>query len=208
MKKKYSSSSKRWLKRNFKDRFVQCARQNNLRSRAWFKLHDIHIKYCLFVRGMNVIDLGSAPGSWSKYAIKILGKCGHVISCDINNMNPIPGVYFFQGNLMQEKIFNQILNHTITKQISLVMSDMSPNITGISSIDIPRSLNLSELAMKIAVATLCKRGTFLVKVFQGLGFGDFLNKLGCFFTTIKICKPNASRNHSREVFILARDFKK
>ncbi|WP_343128056.1 SAM-dependent methyltransferase [Buchnera aphidicola (Takecallis taiwana)] len=208
MKKKHSYSSIRWLKRNFKDHFVKSARLNNLRSRAWFKLHDIHLKYCLFYRGMNVIDLGSAPGSWSKYAINIIGRNGHIISCDINTMSPIPGVYFLQGNILKEEIFSKILNRIKNKKIHLVMSDMSPNITGIPSIDIPKSLTLAKLAMKIAMLTLYQKGTLLVKVFQGLGFLDFLNKLGFFFNTIKICKPNASRNHSREVFILARDFKK
>lgn len=208
MKKKRSSSSKKWLLNNSKDIFVKSARHNKLRSRAWFKLHDIHSKYCLFTRGMYVIDLGSSPGSWSKYAINIMNGIGHVISCDIKFMNPIPGVHFFQGNIIDKKILHTLLNYSKTQKIDVVMSDMSPNITGISSIDIPRSIFLSSLALKIAIQTLRYGGTFLVKVFQGSGFKDFLKKLEFFFNIIKICKPNASRYYSREVFILAQDFKK
>ncbi|QCI26047.1 RlmE family RNA methyltransferase [Buchnera aphidicola] len=208
MKKRYSSSSKRWLFRNSKDQFVQLARRNNLRSRAWFKLHDIHVKYNLFTRSMCVIDLGAAPGSWSKYSKNIIGNNGYIIACDINFMHSIPGVYFLQGNVADKKIFKKLLDKKNYKKINLVMSDMSPNITGISSIDIPKSIALSQLAMNIAIRTLHKGGTFLVKVFQGIGFEDFLKQLSVFFNIIKICKPNASRDCSREVFILARDFKK
>ncbi|QCI27248.1 RlmE family RNA methyltransferase [Buchnera aphidicola] len=208
MKKKKSSSSKRWLLQHFKDPFVKQSYNNNFRSRAWFKLHDINLKYHLFKMGMNVIDLGSSPGSWSKYAIKKIGKHGCVISCDINDMKPIPGVFFFKGNILKTKILNQLLKFIQNKKIHLIMSDMSPNITGISSIDIPKSLFLSKLALNIALTTLSNNGVFLLKIFQGLGVKDFLNKLRTFFSIIKICKPNASRSCSREVFILARGFKK
>ncbi|CAL4322073.1 RlmE family RNA methyltransferase [Buchnera aphidicola] len=208
MNKNRSMSSKIWLREHFRDIYVQNAYKNGLRSRAWFKLYEIDKKYSLFKHGMNIIDLGSSPGSWSQYAIKKVNKKGGcVISFDINNMRPIPGVYFFQHDILQDEKIYCILNVIKKKKIHVVMSDISPNITGISSIDIPKSLFLNEVAFKIVKNVLSKNGFFLVKIFQNIQLKNFVNKLRMYFNMVKICKPNASRNRSREIFILAKGFK-
>ncbi|CAL4042961.1 Ribosomal RNA large subunit methyltransferase E [Buchnera aphidicola (Phyllaphis fagi)] len=208
MKKKRSISSHRWLSEHFNDQYVKSTHSQHLRARSWFKLHDIHVKYNLFKHGMNVIDLGSSPGSWSQYAINAVGKHGSVISCDINSMKKIQGVFFLQGDISNKIILNTLFNYIKHKKINLVMSDMSPKITGISYIDIPSAFFLSNLAFEITKSILSKKGIFLVKLFQGEGFQNYLKNIRSFFNIVKICKPNASRNRSREVFLLAMERKK
>ncbi|CAL4322080.1 RlmE family RNA methyltransferase [Buchnera aphidicola] len=208
MKKKRSLSSKIWLYEHFKDPYVKKSHRNNLRSRAWFKLHSINIKYNLFKKGMNVIDLGSYPGSWSQYVIQSIGDTGTVISCDINVMDVIPGVHFIQGDVFSIKFMNNLMKIINDKNIDVVISDMSPKITGISCIDIPSSFLLFQSALKIALKILSHNGDFLVKVFQGEGWEELLKILYKNFSVVKICKPHASRSRSREVFVLAKYFKK
>lgn len=207
MKKKRSISSRRWLHEHFTDRFVRYAQLNNLRSRAWFKLRDIDLKYSLLKDRMHIIDLGAFPGSWSQYALHKIGKYGYILACDLNLMPDIPGVCFIQGDISIKETRIHILQ-LLKKKVDLVMSDISPNLTGISTIDIPRSIFLANLAFKVAYMTLSQKGIFLVKIFQGLGVKHFFNKLQLYFNIVKVCKPVASRNRSREIFILAIGFKK
>ncbi|MCW5197185.1 RlmE family RNA methyltransferase [Buchnera aphidicola] len=204
MIKKRSISSYRWLSEHFRDQYVRKTHQKNLRSRSWFKLHDIDVKYHLFRTGMNVIDLGSSPGGWSEYAIKHVGKTGSVTSCDMNAMNKISGVFFLQGDISKKIIFNALLNHIQYKKINLVMSDMSPKITGISYTDMSNAFDLFNLAFKIAKITLSNKGIFLIKLFHGEEFENYLHNMYDFFNTIRICKPSSSRSRSKEVFLLAK----
>ncbi|QIQ41967.1 MAG: 23S rRNA (uridine(2552)-2'-O)-methyltransferase RlmE [Buchnera aphidicola (Microlophium carnosum)] len=201
--KKKSSSSNRWLLEHFNDQYVKQAKKNNIRSRAWFKLEQLDASNKLFKIGMNVVDLGAAPGSWSQYAIDRIGKKGRIIACDILPIKPISGVNIFQGDLRNKKIFSSMLSSLSDTAIHLVMSDMAPNITGNFSIDMPRIIELSKLALKISNHVLSKNGIFLLKSFQGEGFNELYKKINILFTKIKICKPKTSRTRSREIFILA-----
>ncbi|WP_343182393.1 RlmE family RNA methyltransferase [Buchnera aphidicola] len=208
MKKKKNHRSKRWLNEHFRDHFIRKRDINHLRSRAWFKLHEIDLKYHLFKKGMNVVDLGSAPGSWSQYAIKKIGKNGLVISCDVNFMHAIPGVFFLQGDIKNIDVFNKLLTMIKDKKIHFIMSDIAPNITGISYIDMSNIVSLFKLVIKITLKVLSNRGSFLVKIFHGNEWNFFLEQLRSFFSNITICKPSASKNCSREIFVLARGFRK
>ncbi|CAL4326441.1 23S rRNA (uridine(2552)-2'-O)-methyltransferase RlmE [Buchnera aphidicola] len=200
---KKTKSSRRWLLEHFQDQYVKKAQKNKIRSRAWFKLEQLDKSYKLFKIGMNVIDLGASPGGWSQYAVHRIGKTGCVIACDILPMKPITGVNFFQGDFSNKKVLNLMLNSLNNIKPDLVMSDMAPNITGNFSIDMPRIINLCELALKISDYVLSKNGVFLLKGFQGEGFNEFYKKIKILFSKVKICKPKTSRTRSREIFILA-----
>jgi len=201
--KKRSASSTRWLQEHFNDKYVKQAHKKGLRSRAWFKLEEIQQTDRLFKPGMRVIDLGAAPGGWSQYVTNLIGKKGHIIALDILPMDPIVDVDFLQGDFREEEVLNALLARIGDKQVDVVMSDMAPNISGLPAVDIPRAMYLVELALEMCQTVLKQGGSFVVKVFQGAGFDDYVRQLRAMFTTVKIRKPDASRARSREVYIVA-----
>jgi 23S rRNA (uridine2552-2'-O)-methyltransferase len=201
-----SKSSKRWLKEHFTDPYVKLAQQKGYRSRAAYKLLEIQEKDKIIKLGMNVVDLGAAPGGWTEIIAKLIGNEGKVFAVDILPMDPIAGVEFIQGDFTSEEILKTLLNHIGNKQIDLVVSDMAPNISGMKVIDQPRSMYLVELAFDFAQQVLKPGGTFLVKIFQGEGFDILLKNLRQSFSEVKIRKPKASRARSKEVFLLAKGY--
>ncbi|AEO08169.1 23S rRNA (uridine(2552)-2'-O)-methyltransferase RlmE [Buchnera aphidicola] len=201
--KKKIKSSNYWLREHFSDLYVKEAKKNNIRSRAWFKLEQLDKQNKLFQIGMNIIDLGAAPGSWSQYAVNKIGKTGYIIACDILPIKPIIGVNIFQGDFRNQEMLNKMLSLLKNITFHLVMSDMAPNITGNFSIDMPRIIELSKLALKISNYVLSKNGTFLLKSFQGEGFNELYQEIKTYFKKVKICKPKTSRTRSREIFIIA-----
>ncbi|ACA30897.1 23S rRNA (uridine(2552)-2'-O)-methyltransferase RlmE [Histophilus somni] len=202
-KKKRSASSSRWLNEHFKDPFVQKAHKQKLRSRAYFKLDEIQQSDRLFKHGMTVVDLGAAPGGWSQYAVRQIGDLGRVIACDILEMDPIVGVDFLQGDFRDENVLQALLERVGEKKVDVVMSDMAPNFSGMPAVDIPRAMYLVELALDMCKQVLATNGCFVVKVFQGEGFDDYLKEIRSLFNTVKVRKPEASRGRSREVYIVA-----
>lgn len=202
-KKKRSASSSRWLNEHFKDPFVQKAHKQKLRSRAYFKLDEIQQSDRLFKHGMTVVDLGAAPGGWSQYAVRQIGDPGRVIACDILEMDPIVGVDFLQGDFRDENVLQALLERVGEKKVDVVMSDMAPNFSGMPAVDIPRAIYLVELALDMCKQVLATNGCFVVKVFQGEGFDDYLKEIRSLFNTVKVRKPEASRGRSREVYIVA-----
>jgi 23S rRNA (uridine2552-2'-O)-methyltransferase len=205
--KKHSASSKRWLKEHFDDPYVHEAQKRGYRSRAVFKLEEIQQKDKLVKPGMNVVDLGAAPGSWSQYLAEQLGERGEVIACDILPMDPLAGVAFLQGDFREEAVLNALLKRIDGKNIDVVFSDMAPNMSGNMSIDQSGSMYLVELALDMCHQVLKKDGAFAVKVFQGEGFEQFVQSVRECFKTVKIRKPKASRPRSREVYIVATGYK-
>ncbi|EOS95628.1 23S rRNA (uridine(2552)-2'-O)-methyltransferase RlmE [Erwinia tracheiphila] len=201
--KKRSASSSRWLQEHFSDKYVLEAQKKGLRSRAWFKLDEIQQSDKLFKHGMTVVDLGAAPGGWSQYVVTQIGNKGRVIACDILPMDPIVGVDFLQGDFRDEIVLKALMYRVGYDKIQVVMSDMAPNMTGTPEVDIPRSMYLVELALDMCRDVLAPGGSFLVKVFQGDGFEDYLREIRSLFTKVKIRKPDSSRSRSREVYIVA-----
>ncbi|BCQ33184.1 MULTISPECIES: 23S rRNA (uridine(2552)-2'-O)-methyltransferase RlmE [Erwiniaceae] len=201
--KKRSASSSRWLQEHFSDKYVLEAQKKGLRSRAWFKLDEIQQGDKLFKPGMTVVDLGAAPGGWSQYVVTQIGAKGHVIACDLLPMDPIVGVDFLQGDFRDELVLKALLERVGETKVQVVMSDMAPNMTGTPAVDIPRSMYLCELALEMCRDVLAPGGSFLVKVFQGDGFEEYLREIRSLFTKVKIRKPDASRSRSREVYIVA-----
>lgn len=200
-----SSSSNNWLKEHHDDPWVKRAREEGYRSRASFKLLEIHKKDKLFKPGMTVVDLGSAPGGWSQIATKLVRPGGKVVASDILEMEPVSDVHFIQGDFTEEECFNQILAALEEKPVDLVISDMAPNLSGMNDIDQPRAMHLIDLAVDFAEQTLRPGGSLLMKVFQGEGFNELLQRLKQDYVTVLSRKPEASRARSREIYLLARD---
>jgi 23S rRNA (uridine2552-2'-O)-methyltransferase len=196
-------SSRRWLQEHFSDPYVKQAQQMGYRSRAVFKLLELQERDKLFKPGMIVVDLGAAPGGWSQVLKQWVGQKGKVIALDILPMDPLDGVDFIHGDFTEEAVLNQLLDSLQGGTVNWVISDMAPNISGIDSVDQPRSMALAELALDFARQVLPQHGGLLVKVFQGEGFDEFLVAVRQNFKKVLIRKPKASRGRSREVYILA-----
>ena len=202
-----SKSSKSWLKEHFDDAFVRRSQAAGYRSRASYKLLFIQEKDRLIKPGMSVVDLGAAPGGWSQVAAPLVQPGGKVIASDILPMEPVEGVDFVQGDFTEDACLTRILELLDGRSVDLVISDMAPNLSGMAEIDQPRAMHLIELASEFASQTLKPGGSLLVKVFQGQGFDALLRALREDYAKVLNRKPDASRSRSREVFLLARDFR-
>ena len=202
-----SKSSRQWLDRHFGDDYVKRAQREGYRSRAVFKLQEIQEKDRLLKRGQVVVDLGAAPGGWSQLAGEIVGPDGLVVALDILAMDPLPGVVFIQGDFREPEPLESLKVILAGREVDLVISDMAPNISGMAAVDQPRSMYLCELALDFARESLKTGGDFLVKVFQGAGFDEYLQDLRRSFGRVTVRKPRASRPRSREVYIVARNLK-
>jgi 23S rRNA (uridine2552-2'-O)-methyltransferase len=201
------SSSSRWKQRQASDPYVQRAQREGWRSRAVYKLEEIDKKQRLFRNGSVVLDLGAAPGGWSQYAAgKVLPK-GKIIAIDLLEIEPLEGVEFIQADFTEDIALQQLLAALGDAKADLVMSDLAPNISGMRSVDQPRSMYLAELALDLAVQTLASGGVFVTKVFMGEGFDELLNTCRERFSSVKVQKPAASRAESRETYIAARGFR-
>jgi 23S rRNA (uridine2552-2'-O)-methyltransferase len=204
---KRSKSSHDWLQEHFQDEYVKQAQALGYRSRAVFKLQEIQEKDRIIAADMTVLDLGAAPGGWSQYVRKIVGKKHQVIALDILPMEPLEGVEFILGDFREAEVLEKLYRTLGDAPINLVLSDMAPNISGSKGIDQPRAIYLGELALDTARTVLSKGGTFLVKMFQGDGFDAFHQDIRKSFSQVIIRKPKASRPRSNEVYILAKGFK-
>lgn len=203
-----SKSSKSWLKEHFDDAWVQRSKADGYRSRASYKLLEIQKSDRIFIPGISVVDLGSAPGGWSQVAAKLVGVKGTVIASDILAMDAVNGVDFVQGDFTEEECFQEILSSIPSEGgVDLVISDMAPNLSGMAAIDQPRSMHLVELALDFARITLKPGGAFLAKVFQGDGFEALLKELKQDFSQVVSRKPGASRARSKEIYLLAKGYK-
>ena len=207
MGKKRSVSSQRWLKEHFDDHFVQKAQKKGLRSRAVFKLEEIQQKDKLIKKGQTVVDLGAAPGGWSQYVADYFNGDGQIIACDILPMDPIAGVDFLQGDFREESVLEALTERIGGKNVDVILSDMAPNMSGNGTVDQARSMYLVELAFDMCHQVLKPGGHFVVKVFQGQGFEEFLKDARAAFKTVKTRKPDSSRARSREVYLVATHYK-
>ncbi len=195
-------TSKAWLQEHVNDEFVKRAQRDGYRARAAYKLLEIDEKDQLIKPGMTVVDLGSAPGSWSQVAVQRLGGQGRVIALDILEMPPVPGVEFIQGDFREEEILRLLEKSLNGKQVDLVIADMAPNISGISDVDQARAAYLTELALEFSRDWLKPGGNFLVKVFIGSGFDEIVLAMRDSFDKVVTRKPKASRDRSSEVYLL------
>lgn len=200
--KSAKSRKKSWFNDHVNDFFVKQANKEGYRSRAAYKLIEISNRDNLLKPGMTVIDLGAAPGGWSQVAANKVGLSGKVFSLDILEMKFLPRVTFIQGDFEKESTLTKLREKLEERTVDLVISDMSPNISGIAVSDQARCIYLAELALKFSMKQLNSGGSLLVKVFQGYGFDQFFNSMRVSFKQVATRKPKASRNRSNELYLL------
>jgi len=196
--------SSEWMRAHVRDPYVRRARDTGYRSRAAFKLVEIVDRDRLVRPGMTVMDLGAAPGSWSQVMVQRVGAGGRVIAVDLTAVEPLAGVTFVRGDFRDPEVVAAIDRALGGAACDLVISDMSPNLSGIADADQARSLELCELALAFARRVLKQQGSFLVKVFQGAGYPEFLQAMRATFETVVSRKPGASRDRSSEMYLLGR----
>lgn len=202
-----SKSSRDWLDEHVNDPYVKQAQKDGYRSRASYKLIELNEKDKLIRPGMLVMDLGSAPGSWSQVAAHLVGHHGRVLATDILRMDSLANVDFIQGDFTDEAVFQQILAQLNGNKPDLILSDMAPNISGVDAADQASSMYLVELALDMVRQVLKPKGNFVAKVFQGEGSENYLKDVRTSFEKVVIRKPAASRPRSREVYIVSKGFK-
>ena len=200
-------SSRRWMHEHLNDEYVKKAQKEGYRCRAVYKLLEIIEKKHIINKGDTVLDLGAAPGGWSQVAVKITGKSGQVIASDILPIEEINGVNFIQGDFTEQSVYDELMNLIKGSSIDIVLSDMAPNMSGQLSVDQPKSMYLADLAIDFALKILSRNGHFIVKVFQGDGFDEYVKKSRSSFSKVSIIKPKASRPRSKEVYLLASQLK-
>ncbi|PCH85821.1 MAG: 23S rRNA (uridine(2552)-2'-O)-methyltransferase RlmE [Piscirickettsiaceae bacterium] len=200
-------NKQKWLDEHFNDEYVKKAQQMGLRSRAVFKLEEIDKKDNLLRPNQIVVDLGAAPGGWSEYAYKKVGRRGQVIALDLLDIDPIEGVSFLKGDFSDDGVFAELQAMINNEPVDLVLSDIAPNMSGSKAIDQPKSMYLAELALDFAKNSLHKKGAFLIKLFQGEGFDQYVAETRKAFVSVVVRKPKASRARSREVYLLAKGLK-
>ena len=196
-----------WLDRHVHDPYVKLAQKEGYRSRAAYKLIWLDEKDHLLKAGMTVVDLGAAPGGWCQVAAKKVGEKGKVIGIDLLPVEPVPGVTLFQSDFSSDEGLAMVEQALAGKQVDLVLSDMAPNLSGVKDADQAKHYALAELALDFAVQWLKPDGAFVVKIFHGAGFEEFVRRAKQVFRQVHIRKPEASRDESRENFLVAKGLK-
>ncbi len=199
---KQAKTSNAWMKEHVNDFFVKQAKKDGYRSRAAYKLLEIHERDKLFKPGMTVVDLGASPGSWAQVVANKIGLKGKIVALDLLEMTPMTGVEFIQGDFREDGILNELNIRLENRTLDLVISDMSPNVSGIKLSDQARSMHLADLALEFSIERLNPGGSFLVKVFQGYEFDQYLLSMRAGFDRVIIRKPKASRDRSKELYLL------
>jgi len=209
MAKGKHASKRQWLQRHLSDPFVKAATARGYRSRAAYKLMGIDDKDRFLKPGQTVVDLGAAPGSWTQVVCERLTdrsglRRGHILALDLLPMAPLEGVHFIQGDFHDQAVSDALAEQLAGARVDVVLSDMAPNLSGIAVSDAARSLHLCELALDFAMHHLSDQGVFLVKVFQGSGYSQYVEAVKKAFRSVATRKPEASRSESAEVYLLAR----
>ncbi|NGP54551.1 23S rRNA (uridine(2552)-2'-O)-methyltransferase RlmE [Thioalkalivibrio sp. XN8] len=198
---------RRWMDEHVADPYVQKAQQEGWRSRAVYKLQEIQEKDRVLRPGLAVVDLGAAPGAWSQYAAREVGRRGRVIAVDLLPMDPVAGVEFIQGDFRDQATLDALQTALGAGKADLVLSDMAPNISGMASVDQPRAMYLAELALDFARQHLAPGGGAVIKVFQGEGSDALVAAARRMFETVRQRKPKASRDRSREFYLVAGNYR-
>jgi 23S rRNA (uridine2552-2'-O)-methyltransferase len=196
------------LQEHFKDAYVKKAHATGARSRAIFKLEEIQQRDRLIKPGMTIVDLGAAPGGWSQFAAKILAGNGRIIALDVLPMPELEGVEFILGDFASDEVLHALRESLKGEKADLVMSDIAPNMSGVGDVDQARAMALAELALDFTREGLRHGGSFLVKVFQGQGFQEYLKAVRADFHDVSARKPKSSRSRSPEVYLLARNYRR
>ena len=202
LKKKHKKESSKWLNRHINDEFVLKSKKEGFRSRSSYKLIQINEKFDFLNSSKSILDLGCAPGGWLQVSKKFSSVETKILGVDKLNIEAIPGVWFYQGDIFEDKVINYIETF-FQKKIDLIMSDMSPNSTGNKKVDHLRILSLVERVIFISNQLLQKDGFIIIKIFQGGMQGDLMNSMKESLKNIKNFKPKASRKESPEMYLIA-----
>ncbi len=199
-----AKAGRTWMHQHVADPYVRKAKALGYRSRAAFKLAEIDAQDHVFAPGQRVVDLGAAPGGWAQVAAARVGARGRVVAVDLLEMAPVDAVTFIRGDFTEAAVLREVERALAGEGVDLVLSDMSPNLSGVAASDQARSIDLCERALEFSLAHLKPGGAFLVKAFQGVGFPEFLQRLRESFERVASRKPGASRSRSSEMYLLAR----
>ena len=199
--------SNNWMQERRRDYYYRKAKQLDYRSRASFKLMQIDDRFNIIHPGMTVVDLGAAPGGWLQVAAERVGPKGKVVGVDLQPIAPLEGVQTIKGDIKVEAVREELMAMTYG-HVDLVMSDMSPNISGSYSMDHARSIELCEMALAFALRTLSPGGNLLMKMFEGDMSRDLIEELKKHFANVKRYSPEASRSSSSEIYVVAKGFGK
>jgi len=199
---------KAWMHDHVNDPYVQEAQRRGYRSRAAFKLLELDAKDKLLRPGMRVVDLGAAPGSWSQVLRERVGANGRIVAVDLLPMDPVAGGVFVQGDFREEEGLAAVEQALDNAPVDLVVSDMAPNLSGIEPVDQARSVHLGELALEFAISHLREGGDLAVKVFQGSGLAELQKAVAAHFAKVYVRKPKASKDRSRETFLVGKGFRR
>lgn len=212
---KSSKVNRAWLNDHVNDTYVKLAKKDGYRARAAYKLQEIDEALHLIKPGQLVVDLGSTPGAWSQYVRRKLSPKaatgggaaagelnGRIIALDMLAMEPIEGVVFIQGDIREDAVLTELTTQMQGQQADLVISDMAPNLSGISSADAARIEHLVELALEFAQEHLKPEGALVAKVFHGGSYDTLYARFRETFVTVKRLKPKASRDRSSETFLI------
>lgn len=199
--------SKNWMQERRRDYYYRKAKQLDYRSRASFKLIQLNDRFNLFKPGMTVVDLGAAPGGWLQVVAERVGPKGKVVGVDLQPIEPLEGVHTIKGDIRKQEVRDELLALTGGK-VDVVLSDMSPSISGNYSMDHARSIELCEMALSFALATLSRNGKLVFKMFEGDLSRELVSEVQKHFETVKRYSPEASRSSSSEIYVVAKGFGK
>ena len=205
--------SKNWMHEHLTDPYVRLAQKHNYRSRAAFKLTEIDEQERLIRPGMTIVDLGSAPGSWSQVLRERLarpgnaGLDGRVVALDLLPMQPVADVEFIQGDFRDDAVLGDLESRLAGRKVDLVVSDMAPNLSGVATADAAAVALVVELAVDFAARHLKPNGALLVKCFHGSGYSQLVELFKRTFRVVSVRKPKASRDKSAETFLVGRGLK-
>lgn len=199
---KRSRTKNNWIREHLADEYVKKSKIDGFRSRAAYKFLQLNEKHSLLKSSDRVVDLGSAPGSWSQAVSTLLNDEGRIIAIDLLPMSDVPKTSFIQGDFTDNAIYEKLKDSLNNNPVDLVISDMAPNISGIKGMDQARISNLNELTLDFAHDWLKPMGNLMVKTFMGFGFDDFIKQVRASFAKTIIEKPDSSRDRSSELFII------
>ena len=202
---KKNKISKNWVNKQRRDIFVRQSKVDGYRARSAYKLIELDEKFKIFKGGINVIDIGAAPGSWSQYASKVI-KNGKLISIDLKSMEKIENTIQIKGDFTELSIQNQI-KEILTKKIDVIMSDMAINTTGIKNIDAIQTGELCIEAMLFSKDIISEKGFFISKIFMGSSFNEIVALGKKIYKEVKVFKPKSSRKDSKESFIICKNLR-
>ena len=207
-KNRQHKKTRNWAARQNKDQYVQQARASGYRARAVYKLKQINDKFKLITPGSLVVDLGAAPGSWSQYVSTIVEGEDQIVSVDLLPMEPVKKVTFIKGDFTDEVVVEQIRAILNNRELDLVLSDMAPNISGIRATDQARAQELQDMMLTFCERSLKRGGSLVTKLFEGEAVSATRKKLDLQFSRVQMVKPDASRSESKEIFVLARGYRR